>query len=106
MGHDLTDKRLLEMHRLIGEKLRQNPTLLETSIKRLREVIVERKRRDLYVEPFEEWLGILETWPEPQILKFLVSESEEGNRLRQSGPFFGILSEEERQNVFRIIRRS
>jgi hypothetical protein len=106
MGHDLTDQRLLEMHRLIGEKLRKNPKLLETSISRLREVIVERRQKDLYVEPFEEWLNILETWPKSKIFELLISKSEEGNRLRQSGPFFGVLSEEERQKVFRLIHRS
>ncbi|MGA2175198.1 MAG: hypothetical protein ABSH38_09480 [Verrucomicrobiota bacterium] len=47
-----------------------------------------------------EWLHILErSWEE--IRRVLLEESEEGKRLRQSGPFCGVLTPQERWAIYR-----
>lgn len=50
--------------------------------------------------PAREWLAILER-PWPQIREILLSESEEGQRLRQNDPFCGILTPQERWQIYR-----
>jgi hypothetical protein len=47
-----------------------------------------------------EWLEILER-PWEQIRAVLLADSEEGRRLRQSDPFCGILTPEERWAIYR-----
>ena len=46
-----------------------------------------------------EWQEVLD-WPLEQILKFLTSSEPEPTRLRQSSPFCGILTREERREIF------
>lgn len=47
-----------------------------------------------------EWLEILER-PWPEIRAILLDESDEGQRLRQSDPFCGILTPAERWEIYR-----
>jgi hypothetical protein len=47
-----------------------------------------------------EWLEILER-PWEEIRRVLLDESEEGQRLRQSAPFPGVLTPQERWNIYR-----
>jgi hypothetical protein len=48
-----------------------------------------------------EWQEILENWPLEKVLGLLTSFDEEARRLRQSSPFCGILSQEERLAIFK-----
>ena len=50
--------------------------------------------------PAKEWMLILErSWPE--IRSILLDDSEEGRRLRQNDPFCGVLTPEERWEIYR-----
>ena len=52
-----------------------------------------------------EWLGLLNLpWEELRLL--LLDEGDEGQRLRSSSPFCGILSQPERLDLFRQFRAS
>ena len=48
-----------------------------------------------------EWQQRLKNQPLNEILDFLSSEGEEPCRLRQSTPFVGLLTDQERMTVFR-----
>ena len=48
-----------------------------------------------------EWQEILAHWPLERILDLLTSSDENTRRLRQSSPFCGILSREERQAILK-----
>jgi hypothetical protein len=48
-------------------------------------------------------MSILER-PRPEIRRILLDESDEGQRLRQSDPFCGILTPEERWEFYRQAR--
>ena len=50
--------------------------------------------------PAREWMRILER-PWDEIRRVLLDESEEGKRLRQNDPFCGILTPEERWEIYR-----
>ncbi|HLH53451.1 MAG TPA: hypothetical protein VKY92_07535, partial [Verrucomicrobiae bacterium] len=48
-----------------------------------------------------EWQEILTTWSFEKILDLLTSSEQEPTRLRQSSPFCGILTQQERMEIFR-----
>jgi hypothetical protein len=50
--------------------------------------------------PAQEWAAIIER-PWEEIRRILLDESDEGQRLRQSDPFCGILSPKERWAIYR-----
>ena len=45
---------------------------------------------------YREWERILAKHPTERVLEILTQDNDEGQRLRQSDPFIGILTEEER----------
>jgi hypothetical protein len=49
----------------------------------------------------EEWRILLDTKSVPELVAIITEDSDEGQRLRQSTPFTGILSEEEREELWR-----
>lgn len=53
----------------------------------------------------KEWWGILEL-PWACIRERLVEDSEEGRRLRQSDPFCGVLTPQERWQIYRDYRET
>lgn len=52
-----------------------------------------------------EWLPLLEK-PWEEVRAILLDESDEGQRLRQTDPFCGILSPEERWAIYREARQA
>jgi hypothetical protein len=47
----------------------------------------------------QEWLDLLNTSSLEEILELLVDQGENARRLRQSTPFAGILTQEERRRI-------
>src|SRR5258708_7795346 len=50
---------------------------------------------------FEEWRDLLDRCTLDQLVAIITEDSDEGQRLRQSTPFAGILSLEERREIVR-----
>lgn len=97
-SHDWIDQRSLALDRMIAEKLRADPELLQRARNTLQNWILQRQ--PTVPKPLLEWETILATWPLERILALLVSSEEEARRLRQSSPFCGILTEQERLRIF------
>lgn len=96
--HRLIDERSLAFDRLIIEKLRANPSLIEkarANISRWLQTAGARSRPDLL-----EWQSLLDG-PMPELLATLASSDEREARLRQSSPFCGILTRAERLAIIR-----
>jgi hypothetical protein len=93
-SHQWLDMVNLEMCRSIAKKVRRNPALMRIPSANLR-----RWRRKLgYIAPaHREWEMILNRNPIARVLEILTQDNDEGQRLRQSDPFVGILTEKERQ---------
>jgi hypothetical protein len=93
LSHQWLDLMNLRMCRRIASKIRRNPDLMRIPKQNLR-----RWRRKLgYSAPaHREWEMILKQNPTPLVLKILTQDNDEGQRLRQSDPFVGILTERER----------
>ncbi len=97
----MIDARSRDLHQIIADRIRRNPALLG----RVRETLecwlqsmdaTERGHSSLV-----EWQHLLEKEPLDRVLDFISSANEEACRLRQSTPFVGLLTEEERLVVFR-----
>ena len=93
-SHQWIDQRSLALDRAIAEKLRVDPSQLDRVRATLRRWIASRQPavpRDLL-----EWQEILDRYPLEEVLMLLRCDDERMRRLRQSSPFCGVLSTEER----------
>lgn len=99
--HQCMDERSRELHTLIAEKIRRDPTLLSQVQSRLERWLLESQDLPRTQRALEEWQHILRDQPLEAILVPLESADEESCRLRQSTPFVGILSPEERTGIYR-----
>ena len=95
-GHPHIDRRSLEMARLVVEKIDADPSLFRVAHENLRRW---RRVRGGTLPPCrEEWKELLKC-PWSEIRNILLDESDEGQRLRSSHPFAGVLSEKERRRI-------
>ncbi len=94
--HGRLDARSLALHRLIAEKVLAEPALLDKA----RGNVSRWRAGHAGLSPaLAEWEQILNGSPD-QVAKFLVEQSENATRLRQSSPFTGILTEPERLSIY------
>jgi hypothetical protein len=92
-SHQWIDRVNLAMTRRIEKKIRERPELMKVAWAQLR-----RWKRMSRPWPacFREWERILKKNSTERVLQILTQDNDEGQRLRQSDPFIGILTEEER----------
>jgi hypothetical protein len=93
-SHEWIDQRSLALHEGVAAKLETHPELLQTARANL--------ERWLGLHPAAallEWRRLLDETPLPQLLALLRSPSEHAAWLRQSSPFAGVLTPEERQTI-------
>jgi hypothetical protein len=91
--HQLHDLKSLQAHRIIARKLRQNPELLQKAIENL-----EAAKEVADIDALKEWEVVLRA-PISKICEFMVRNTETATRMRQSSPFSGLLSEQERESI-------
>lgn len=99
-SHRFLDDFALAYHRAVAEALRSAP-----------ENVIEHARRNLArwlnSETFdagesaslEEWREILDRTNIEQLITIITDESDEGQRLRQSSPFVGAISHQQRLEI-------
>jgi len=85
----------LMLHSGVAEKLRLNPT----------EVLqIARQNLDRWLKTensaLREWQEILDTHTPAEIIKIITQDTDEGQRLRSSSPFVGVLSDAERDKIW------
>lgn len=95
-AHSRRDDEKLRLHQLVARELERDP-------QRVLSIARENLRRWLAsadgVPNYLEWMEILRTQTPDQVAESIVSDSEEGRRLRQSTPFVGVISCKERDAV-------
>ncbi len=89
------------MHTVIAQKIERDPSLLWVPRNNLK----RWSRRWTGNPPawFREWSEIL-AWKWPQIATLIAEPSEKAARLRQSSPFAGVLTGEERRRIYAAFR--
>ena len=89
-GYLPSDWRSLDLHRLVAERIRNDPDLLVRAAEN-----IEHWGRPGY----EEWRAILAEGLE-KVIEVMLGEGQDSARLRSSSPFVTLLSEDERAEVF------
>lgn len=100
-SHRLLEARSLAMHAVIARKIERDPKLLAIAHRN-----VQRWRTRWNDAPpawLEEWQEVLKQ-PWQHIAALITEPSENGARVRQSSPFAGILTNEERWRVYEAFR--
>lgn len=95
--HADLDARGLGIARAIARQLRRDPALSARAL-----AFVEQRMASASPQErleLEEWAQLLRTASPARLRRFLVAPGERATRLRQTLPFLGILSPEERQTV-------
>ena len=99
--HRRLDLRSLAMHTLIARKIARAPGLLAVARKNLRRW-GERWGEDSPVW-LREWQAILEQ-PWGEVAALITELSPRATRLRQSSPFAGVLTPQERKRIYDAFR--
>lgn len=99
MRHRKLEERSLALHREIAQRIRSNPVLLNRVRERLAKDIESRRFSVSLTDAMQEWIDFLNSSSLEEIIDLLVDPGENARRLRQSTPFAGILSEEERRRI-------
>jgi hypothetical protein len=94
--HTRLDERSLALHQLVAAKVQAAPVLLDRARENLRRW---QEASEIASPAHAEWAQVLAS-PTRDVVALLVERSERATRLRQSSPFAGILSEEERRAVY------
>lgn len=94
-GHRVADLQSLAYHRLVAERLDEQ--LVDEARRRLRRW---REQGRLHQRWAEEWEEILEL-PLPKIARRISADSNHARDLRQTSPFAGALTEQERKRLLR-----
>ena len=103
--HIRIEERSIALHRAVAERIRGNPKLMEEAIINLQRYLKQSfsdSRKP--ISPLVEWQELLENQSLEEILDFIVSDSERAKRLRQSSPFAGILTPQERWRIYEAYR--
>jgi hypothetical protein len=95
--HERIDRISLAMDRLVAEKIRASPHLVEIAKANLRRWM--QQDEGFVHRVHAEWEEILDMLTPFELADFIASETPKANRLRQSTPFTGILSEAERSAI-------
>jgi hypothetical protein len=93
-SHEWIDRRSLALHEAVAARLEAQPELLEVARANL-----QRRLQVRSVPALREWQDLLDRVTLPDLLAVLRSPSEAAARLRQSSPFAGVLTPEERQSI-------
>jgi hypothetical protein len=102
-GHARIDERSLAFGRAIAEKLQAHPQLIERAHATLQRWMT-LSSPDVQ-QTLQEWMAILADGP-TKAIQVLTSTDPRATRLRQSNPFTGVLSRDERNAILREYRRS
>jgi hypothetical protein len=95
-GHRRVERRSLELHRAIAEKLRAHPELLEIAHDNLARWSTTATHWKPYLDKWRELLHL----PLSELLELLVADNEQMTSLRQNTPFAGVLTEGERSALY------
>jgi hypothetical protein len=100
-SHRLLDARSLAMHVVIARKIERDPALLAVARRNLERWSAQRQGD---VPPWlKEWRGVLRQ-PWPRVAALITDPGEHATRLRQSSPFAGVLTNEERWRIHEAFR--
>ena len=97
-GHADIDRRVLELARITVARIDENPALLQVGLDNIERWT--RQKGGYLPRCHAEWKQLIETHPWERLREMLLEESDEGQRLRSSHPFTGLVTEQERRRIY------
>lgn len=99
-SHQFIDKLVLAYHREIAARLLASPDeVLSRARNNLKRWLAAHEPGSAEARCLEEWQRLLETKSVDELVAIITEDSDEGQRLRSSTPFTGILSLQERKEL-------
>lgn len=98
MDHRQVDERSLAFGRLLAERISEHPELIARARATATRWLQTSSARS--APALHEWLEVL-NGPSEGVLHLLTGRDERATRLRQSNPFAGVLSPQERNEILR-----
>jgi len=90
----------LVLHRVVAEKMRVDETeVLQIARNNLKRWLKSESFAGSERVALLEWQEILDNSTPEEIKKIITADTDEGQRLRSSSPFAGVLSEAEREKI-------
>lgn len=105
MSHDIHDLISLELARRIAAGLPQHPEWMELARANLRRWSEQNRNATSLLRCYEEWQKLL-LQPLSEIIRVMIAETEDGQRLRQNSPFAGALSASEVWRIKSVFRHA
>jgi len=96
------EQKSLAYHRVVAEKLRDNPTLVEIARNRLQWYRSKNPPGGAYYDAWERLLA----GPLAVLIETMTSPSDEACALRQENPFVDLVSQPERARIYRSVVES
>ena len=100
-SHRLLEARSLAMHAVIARKIERDPTLLAIAHRNIERWLTRWKEGP--PAWLKEWQQMLKH-PWQEVAALITEPSEHGARVRQSSPFAGVLTNEERWRIYEAFR--
>jgi predicted transcriptional regulator len=95
--HKQKDQHMLEISYKLAEAIENDTSFVRRAKEHVQRML--KKNHGSATKDIKEWRDILESYSIRRLSRFLTSTSERANRLRQSSPFFAILSTDERNQL-------
>jgi hypothetical protein len=91
----------LEYHKAVAARMRVDPDrIIEKACGNLKRWLSDYPPGSSDARCLEEWVELLETRAVSELIAIITQDSDEGQRLRSSTPFTGILSVQEREEIY------
>ncbi|HZF41334.1 MAG TPA: hypothetical protein VE715_21100 [Blastocatellia bacterium] len=98
--HQFLDYFALAYHQVVAERLRVAPeVVLRRANENLARWLAQGEFSGAMRRPLQEWQNLLAESDVERIIAIITDDSDEGQRLRQSTPFVGILTADERKEL-------
>ena len=97
--HALAEERSLELHRLVAERLREDPRLVDAARERARGWLTDGSVAARWAEA---WLEVLDR-PLEALATILTDPGEWARQLRQTSPFAGVIDPRSRWETWRSV---
>jgi len=99
--HQLIEERSYEMHQVVADVLRRNPTKLDLVVDWIEERLADPDYSIHSKDALQEWLDLIRTRGVPGVLDKLADRSEEAFRMRHSSPFAVVMPQDTRMRILR-----
>ena len=98
--HELAEERSLAIHRVIAERIREDPRLIAGARSRVAGWLADGSVHREYAEAWHELL----VGPADRLLDVLADPGERARALRQTSPFAGVVDARTRWRIWREVR--